>query len=148
MIYPTAIAEAKIAIAAAKNECPYLTTEGIGAYQPFGHLVFSGPKFEEDRNNFSLEQVATAIAFLRRCRLTRSRAARLSSYGLKHAAERWGKAAGMAPYVSNGELIAAALFLGFPVEFNTTCVNALVGVDKRSLRKLEPRDNPPMAWCA
>jgi|GraSoiStandDraft_17_1057272.scaffolds.fasta_scaffold1341102_1 hypothetical protein len=93
MIYPTAIAEAKIAIATAKNECPYLTTEGTGAYQPFGHLVFSGPKFEEDRINFSPEEVATAIAFLRRCRPTR--AAKLCSYGLKHAAERWGKAAGM-----------------------------------------------------
>jgi hypothetical protein len=89
-----------------------------------------------DRNNFNPEEVATAIAFLRRCRLTRSRAARLSSYGLKHYAERWGKAAGMAPYVTNGELIAAALYLGFPVEFNTTCVNALVGVNKLQLRKL------------
>jgi hypothetical protein len=147
MIYPTAIAEAKIAIAAAKDACPHLTTEGIGA-QPFGHLVFSGPQFEEARNDFDPEQVATAIFFLRRCRLTRSRATRLSSYGLKHAAERWGKAAGMAPYVSNGELIAAALYLGFPVEFSTTSVNALVGVDKRSLHKLEPRNSPPMAWSA
>ena len=51
MIYPTAIAEAKIAIAAAKDACPHLTTEGIGA-QPFGHLVFSGPQFEEARNDF------------------------------------------------------------------------------------------------
>lgn len=136
MIYPTAIAEAKIAIAAAKNECPYLTTEGIGAYQPFGHLIFSGPEFERNRNNFRPEEVATAIAFLKRCRLTK--AARRDSYGLKHKAERWGKANGMTPYVSNGELIAAAIYLGFPVAIDTSDVNALVGVDKRSLRKLEP----------
>jgi hypothetical protein len=139
MIYPNAIAEAGLAITAAKSECPHLTTEGIGAYQPCGNLVFSGPKFDEDRNNFRPEEVATAIAFLRRCRPTR--AARLSSYSLKHAAERWGNASGMAPYVSNGELIAAALYLGLPVDIDTTCVNALVGVSKKQVYKLAHR--PP-----
>jgi hypothetical protein len=42
----------------------------------------------------------------------------------------------MAPYVSNGELIAAALYLGLPVDINHRNVNALIGVNELQVRKL------------
>lgn len=65
------------------------------------------------------EQVATAIAFLT-CgpvKVLRRVPCRWipSSYGLKHQAERWGRAVGMAPYVSNGSMIAAALHARVPI---------------------------------
>jgi hypothetical protein len=50
------------------------------------------------------------------------------SYGLKHLAEDWGRAAGLEPYVANGELIAAALYLGFTVTLDPGTPNAFIGV--------------------
>jgi hypothetical protein len=50
--------------------------------------------------------------------------------------------------VSNGELIAAALYLGFAVTFNTTCVNALVGVNKLQVRKLTHTARPEASMPA
>jgi hypothetical protein len=88
MIEPSALREGQIAIATAKDECPYLTAEGIEA-------VPSGTKFEQARNDFSPEGAATAVFFLRRCRPTKR--TRLSSYSLKHDAERWGKASAWHP---------------------------------------------------
>lgn len=65
------------------------------------------------------DQVATALAFLacgpvKVLRRVPSRWAP-SSYGLKHRAERWGRDVGMAPYVSNGSMIAAALHANVPM---------------------------------
>lgn len=57
------------------------------------------------------KQVETARAFLSGCVPVKTRPAASHSYGLKHAAERWGKS-----YVSNGALIQAAIDLGLRVE--------------------------------
>ena len=69
----------------------------------------------------AVDQVATAIAYLTcgpvralRSIPTRQPSA-ASSYGLKHQAERWGRSVGLAPYVANGALIAAALHLRIPM---------------------------------
>jgi hypothetical protein len=62
-----------------------------------------------------------------------------SSYLLKHEAERWGGRTGMCRYVSNGALIAAALFLGLSVEDYPpswlTSPNARIGISKRDFNR-------------
>ncbi len=72
--------------------------------------------------------VATAMAFLR-CsgvRILKGFSGR-GSYGWKHSAEAWGERIGFAPYVANGDLICAALFLGIPTrqEGPVNCLLAL-----------------------
>jgi hypothetical protein len=83
-------------------------------------------------------QVATAIAFLSMCEPTKT--GRISSYSLKHAAERWGARNSLCSYITNGALITAALRLGLVVEEYRDCwpssPNALIGVRQSDFRRL------------
>lgn len=124
------LAEAREAVAAATKRYPTLTANGVD-----GDTECVTPLISER----GLEQVATAIAYLRLC--TPTKQAKLKSYGLKHLAEAWGATQGLSPYVSNGALIAAAVYLGFPTRPDCYCfgvyvgpgLNLLVGVAKSSL---------------
>ena len=130
--------EATKAIEMAKALLPTLTADGIGAGAVVNgryRTVFSGPVFEEDRRQFSVACVATAIAFLRQCRHTKI--PNLNSYGLKHAAERWGMCHGMESYVANGDLIAAAIFLGFNIDTSDN-LNAAIAVSVEDVQRLDP----------
>jgi hypothetical protein len=84
------------------------------------------------------DQVATAIAFLRQFRPTKT--GRLNSYYLKHEAERWGGRNGMCYYVSNGALLMAALCLDLVIEEYPNCwpssPNAKIGISKRDFKRL------------
>jgi hypothetical protein len=80
------------------------------------------------------KEMATTIAFLRHCRPTKTTG--IGSYGLKHAAERWGRANKGVPYVSNGALIAAALYLGLRVK--PYSINAEIGVNRNDVQELDP----------
>jgi hypothetical protein len=112
--------EARAAIIAAKAKLPTLTVSGIGV----------GVDDAFDQN-----QIETAIAFLRRCRATAKPT--LGSCGLKHSAERWGRRNGLSPYVSNGSLICAAIFLGFPIsEPIKGNPNVSIGVHARDVVRL------------
>jgi hypothetical protein len=62
---------------------------------------------------FSCIEVATALAFLKQCQPAQR--ATYTSYELKHMAEDWGQANGLAGFVSNGALIVAAVALDFPI---------------------------------
>jgi hypothetical protein len=77
-----------------------------------------------------LEGIATAIAFLRLCK---PGPPKLSSYAVKHAAEKWGAKNGMWNYVTNGELIAAAFYLGIAVDESGNDINAGIGISRRGL---------------
>jgi hypothetical protein len=81
-------------------------------------------------------QILTALAFLQRCRKSRTTAR--SSYWLKHQCENWGAATGMARYVSNGSLIIGAVALGFPVEpsWDEHNPNGDIGVNPADIDKL------------
>jgi hypothetical protein len=83
-------------------------------------------------------EVATAAAFLRLLTPTSSATDRSpNSYTLKHDAERWGRANGMRPYVTNGALIAAAVALGYPIRhFGNGSPNVAVGVGLRAWRRI------------
>lgn len=66
------------------------------------------------RVDFDLEQLQTAVSFLRRfarrCKTFNSKAL---SYSLKHTAENWGRDSERSPYISNGTFILAALICGY-----------------------------------
>lgn len=106
--------EAERAIQVAITTHPFLAARGFG---------------DQPRNDLSVEGVATALAFLRNCcRVTRI--PKWSSYGIKHAAEQWGRKYGFEPFVANGEAIAAAVYLSIPLKrLNNDDPNALIAVD-------------------
>lgn len=69
-----------------------------------------------DGNPINQVEVETASAWLAACaRKLKTKWYWGTSYGLKHAAENWGRANGMSPYVSNGAFIKAALLAGYEV---------------------------------
>jgi hypothetical protein len=57
-------------------------------------------------------QVDTTVAWML---ANPSKTLKLGSYGIKHQAETWGATNGMAPYVTNGAAICAALLLGYEI---------------------------------
>jgi hypothetical protein len=97
--------EARAAIVKALSVRWDLTTEGIGCGWA-GPAAWATP--------WQADEIETALEFLRMCK--KSRTEMRCSYVLKHNAEEFGKANGLARYVSNGSLIVAALVLGFKIE--------------------------------
>jgi hypothetical protein len=86
------------------------------------------------------DQIRTAAAYLRLLRPTKTVPATgaLGSYTLKHCAERWGRAHGMAPYVTNGALIAAAAALGLPMRDGSgDSPNVAIGVAHADVDRIE-----------
>lgn len=129
--------EARAAIELTKSALPRLTIQGIGTFVPGPwRQVWGGPEFDRDRTLFAPENVATAIAFLRRC--IPIKMPTQCSYALKHAAERWGAAHGMAHYVSNGEFIAAAAYLRFPIKEEPKSLNVLIAVGVKQVQEIDP----------
>jgi len=92
----------------------------------------------ENRSALAADELATAAAFLRLLTPTATASYKSpGSYGLKHDAERWGRSHGMAPYVSNGALIAAAVALGLPIRRSRRdSPNVGVGVRLADLSRL------------
>src|SRR5438309_1680643 len=89
------------------------------AWSAFPDLNCDGLNSTRQRHEFletDADMLTTSVAFMQRIDAARIGRLRPSSYFLKHAAERWGGATGHAPYVSNGALIAAAVYLDFPVK--------------------------------
>jgi hypothetical protein len=68
------------------------------------------PRRVSGREPFDVRSVATAIAFIKAGPVCRVSVPRLSSYALKHGAERWGNLVGFEPYVGNGDFILAARY--------------------------------------
>ena len=73
---------------------------------------------DDARKGFARTEVATALLFLAGGPVTTlkripSRGAG-TSYGWKHTAEKWGRLMGLEPYITNGEFIVAADWLGIP----------------------------------
>jgi hypothetical protein len=118
--------EAALAIRVAKAQLSALT--GLGMRQPPDSVV-----------DFKTEGVAAAIAFLKRCRPAKKP---LSSYWFKHAAEEWGSRNGMASYVTNGELIAAAVYLDFKTRWDGRSPNVEIGVSVQDGKRLAAGEVP------
>jgi hypothetical protein len=78
-------------------------------------------------------QIEIALAYLSRLRPTKR--ATMSSYSLKHCAERWERHNGRNVYVSNGALIAAAIRLELTIIPHG--INASIGVSRRDVAALD-----------
>jgi hypothetical protein len=85
------------------------------------------PRRASGREPFDENSVATAIAFILAGPVCHVSVARLSSYALKHGAERWGDRVGFEPYVGNGDFILAAHYCDVWMDTpdGTTCAVAL-----------------------
>lgn len=77
-------------------------------------------------DDFSVDGVMTALIYLRRW--PKHPEPRWSSYFLKHHAENWGRANDLEPYIGNGEMIAACVYLGLPIRYGNG-PNVAVGVN-------------------
>lgn len=83
------------------------------------------------------DQVEAAIAFLGCFRPTKR--GTISSYQLKHDAERWAHRVGLCSYISNGALLCAALCRGLVVDEYLDCFptspNGKVGINRQDYNK-------------
>jgi hypothetical protein len=84
---------------------------------------------------FSPDNIATAILFLRQCR-AKTKTKIVGSYYLKHLCERWGERNGQQPYVANGEMILAALWVGLPVQWDGRHINVDIAVPRGDVTRL------------
>jgi hypothetical protein len=93
---------------------------------------FIGPWRRPTNQHYPIveREVLVARAYLTNLRVTRT--PDLSSYGLKHCAERW-----WGEYVSNGALITAAIDLSLPLKLVE--INAMIGVDCRDVIRMSRR---------
>lgn len=132
--------EAEVAIEQALAKNLRINRYGFG-YYPAGKISSAelGRGFMEAREELRglTDEVATSISWLRLVQGTK--VPRTNSYWLKKRAQEWGKANGLAPYISNGALIAAAMYLRFPVQERYGDPNAAIGVSLRSARAIGSR---------
>jgi transcriptional regulator with XRE-family HTH domain/uncharacterized protein YozE (UPF0346 family) len=103
--------EARQAVLTALHQHPDLSLNGF-RYNGFDKDPFEGAKSEQESrarlfSDDSLAQVATAIRWIDSVKKVKTW--KCGSYGAKHRAEKWGKENGLASYVANGALIAAAV---------------------------------------
>jgi hypothetical protein len=113
------------AIRIAHVRLPGITHEGM----PGGVRLSNQPEDPIGLDQRSLEEVATAVAYLERLQRSLKRSRTCGSYSLKHRAEEWGEANGMSNYVSNGALLVAAVFLGFKVVQGTGLCGPSINAD-------------------
>ena len=92
----------------------------------------SGMNQPDDRSLKPLE-VETAIAFLRLCQKAKTPV--YDANFLKHIVQRWGGCNELSPYVSNGALIVASIYLGFLVQWDGRHVD--IAVSKKDARRLD-----------
>ncbi|MEQ0776166.1 hypothetical protein ABLT15_28060 [Paraburkholderia tropica] len=94
-----------------------LPAGALGRYTEDPQWAYRGSARQADRDSIGLASVRTALRFLENSATTRKTInKRVTSYSLKHAAERWGANEHLSSYVANGELILAALLAGFRCE--------------------------------
>ncbi|WP_182378650.1 hypothetical protein [Nocardioides sp. WS12] len=120
---------------AVMNAHPQLNAFGIGAFD-------SRKKSPEERRAYLADgraalkrreaMVMKVTAWLR-ANISPIKTPSVGSYRMKHVAER-----ALAEYVSNGELIAAALIAGYPVKYSEG-PNANLGMSKRDVDSVDAR---------
>lgn len=112
--------EAEKAVGIIMREWPDLTCWG------FSHPNADGfAKARAELQSDGISYFIRAVEWLRH--IPRRKTVNLGSYWLKHQAEWWAEG-----YISNGVLIAAAIYLGFRVECISGTPNALINVAGRS----------------
>jgi len=96
----------------------------LGSDRP-SKLVTSGAEIERGREELrgAVAEVQAAADWIKRQSATKSFNTRHTSYGYKHAVERWWRARGVGVYVANGAFIAAAIGLGWDARIDRASPN-------------------------
>ena len=128
---------------------PRLTTHGFGVPDSYG---WSGPKYinevkrsrDEFYNDWQCDQFELALLLLQHCDKRKSLNRNVSSYGLKHTAERISREhkirTDLGNYVSNGVLIAAAISESFDVRpIDWRSLNAYLNISSKSLNHFKTK---------
>lgn len=146
----TTKAEAAVLLEKALGKEPRLTHFGIGVYDELrrrrdarrnvGDDVEIDRELERGRAALwsHLDEIAASADWIRLQRRIATHNNRQTSYGYKHAVERWFRARDSYQYVANGSFIAAALGLGFqpkPASFDSP--NVLFPFSNRTVKALE-----------
>ncbi len=121
----------------ALDEHPRLTSFGMGTYwRPDDTAQQRADEFDKDRRHLrnSLPIVITVTLWLT-ANIGMIKTPTRGSYGLKHLAE-----SSIGQYVTNGQLIAAALIAGYPMR-EAGGPNPLFGMRKRDLDRAEAAVN-------
>ncbi|MGC6500822.1 MAG: hypothetical protein ACON4C_11565 [Henriciella sp.] len=128
---------------------PRLTTHGFGVPNSYG---WSGPKYtnevkrsrDEYYDDWQCDQFELALLLLQHCQKRKTLNRNVTSYGLKHTAERISREhkirTDLGNYVSNGVLIAAAFYEGFdvrPIEWGS--LNAYLNISSKSLKHFKTK---------
>ena len=139
-------ATVRVAMRDVMERVPRLTNFGIGTFDHSSSELEFREKRAELLSDSAVEPFLLSLTFLRRLDPTRGVNKDISSYGLKHLAEKFACAfpdgTPLGPqYVPNGVLIAAAVHAGF--DMRTTKdqrgregPNAYFNISKRSLRQV------------
>jgi len=110
---PIHITSAHIQRVLAKH--PDLCIDGLRYGSTSPNSCYTDARFPERRAMFLepeyLPHIVTAYEYLNHFELYK----RVGSYGLKHLMENWGRANGLASYVTNGCAILAAILAGYQI---------------------------------
>jgi hypothetical protein len=118
----TKFADSRTAIEAVMDREPALCANGLRSYDRRLSLADNTANFQRWRQEMleahCVEQFIRAVAYLETREKSKTVTRSATSYGYKHDAERFHRAAapGEDPYIANGMFIAAALHLGFMVK--------------------------------
>ncbi|MEX0807728.1 MAG: YozE family protein [Dongiaceae bacterium] len=126
------LTEAKAAVLAGLHHEPRLTTAGFPYRDHSSRNPFEIAKDEYERraalfSNGGLAQIETAIAWIDTVKIVKD--LKTGSYAAKHRAEDWGRENGLVSYVSNGALVAAAIYRQVPFKRVPDSPNAILGLE-------------------
>jgi transcriptional regulator with XRE-family HTH domain len=138
--------EAQQAVLTALKQHPDLSLNGF-RYDGFDKDPFDGAKSEHESrarlfSDDSLAQVATAIRWIDSVKKIKTY--KCGSYGAKHRAEKWGRENGLASYVANGALIAAAVYRKVGLRRTPNNPNAELALDPDPMP--EPKSGTFAHW--
>jgi hypothetical protein len=118
------------AFAAADSRFGRLSVDGVSEAKDTEHKLGAGSEhFKQFRKCHDWFKLALD-------KRSGSKLTAVGSYFLKHVVERWGGASGECEYVSNGVLIAAAVYSGAQVASSDGSVNVIVSIPLRLSRAL------------
>lgn len=138
--YETTSEEAQRLIATAIANEPRLTHFGIGVYEERQRRRTEGDvavnaaiEIERGKLLGAVDEVRAAADWIKRQRPVKAFNTRHTSYGYKHAVERWWRDRGVGVYVANGSFIAAAIGLGWDAKVDPSSPNVLFKFSEQSV---------------
>lgn len=119
------------------SEHPYLTSHGMGGYEsPSMTPREKKASFQRSREDLLtiVDECNKACMFLQHFDKRKTINYNSSTYGLKHQAERFIESLGTInnPYVSNGALMCASIFMGFDLKVPFDSPNGYINFSSRS----------------